>query len=224
MLKKYAIIVAGGSGTRMQSSLPKQFIPLKGIPVLMRTINAFVHYDAALEIIIVLPESQISYWEKLCEEQGFSVPHKVVKGGETRYHSVSNGLAAIGGDGLVAIHDGVRPFVSSELIARAFDKAEEKGAAIPTIPVKDSIREVENGDSKALDRSKYCLVQTPQCFRIGLIKKAFESGYQAIFTDDATVAEAAGHKVELVEGESHNIKLTSPLDLRFAEMLIDEGK
>lgn len=224
MLKKYAIIVAGGSGTRMQSSLPKQFIPLKGIPVLMRTVNAFVHYDAVLETIIVLPESQISYWEQLCEEHNFEVPHKVVKGGETRYHSVSNGLAAIDRDGLVAIHDGVRPFVSAELIARAFAKAEEKGTAIPIVPVKDSIREMENGNSKALDRSKYYLVQTPQCFQIGLIKKAFESGYKDIFTDDATVAEAAGYKVELVEGEPHNIKLTSPLDLRFAEMLINEGK
>ncbi len=224
MLKKYAIIVAGGSGTRMQSAQPKQFIPLKGIPVLMRTINAFMQYDTELEIIVVLPESQTPYWNQLCEEKAFSVKHCVIKGGETRYHSVSNGLAAIDGEGLVAIHDGVRPFVSKELISRAFNKAQEAGAAIPVLPVKDSIREVQGSESKALDRNKYYLVQTPQCFQVGLIKQAFEGDYKDIFTDDATVAEAAGQKVELVEGEPYNIKLTAPLDLRFAEVLIDEGK
>lgn len=209
----------------MLSSLPKQFIPLKGIPVLMHTINAFVHYDSDIEIILVLPEGQIPHWKRLCEEHSFITNHQIVAGGETRYHSVANGLAAIESDGLVAIHDGVRPFVNAELIGRTFDKAETNGAAIPVVPVKDSVREVAGSESKALDRSKYYLVQTPQCFQIEVIKKAFEGGYKEIFTDDATVVESAGYKVELVEGEPNNIKLTSPLDLRFAEVLIDnEGK
>lgn len=220
---KYAIIVAGGSGSRMGADLPKQFIEFGGEPILMRTLRSFYQFDQQIKLIVVLPESQIGFWKELCEKKVFSVPHEVTSGGETRYHSVSNGLKLVDNEGIVAVHDGVRPFISKELISRAFQDAAESGAAIPVIPSKDSLRKVEGNSSIAVERSQYFLVQTPQCFKSSILKAAYKLPYQDTFTDDASVVEASGHPISLIEGEANNIKITTPFDLRVAEVIINEG-
>ena len=217
-MRKTVIIVAGGSGNRMKSDIPKQFIVLKSKPLLMHTIIAFFNYDNSIEIVLVLPEKYISYWEKLVEEYSFSIPHKIVKGGEERFYSVKNGLDITETD-LVAIHDAVRPFVSNNVIEEAFKLAEIKGNAIPAVAVSESVRMLVKDGNKAINRNDIVLVQTPQCFKTDLIKKAYETEFKAEFTDDASVLEAMGEKIYLSAGNEMNIKITRPVDLLIAEVM-----
>lgn len=227
-MKKYVIIAAGGSGNRMDTATPKQFLPLAGKPILMHAINAFHQCDAEIEVIVVLPENRISEWEQLCEQHKFTINHTIAEGGETRFHSVKNGLATADytdyADVLIAVHDGVRPLVSTQLINKVFETAERSGSAIPTIPVDESIRNVKDDQNKTVDRKDYRIIQTPQCFRADIIKSAYEQAYNEIFTDEASVVEAAGEKIHLVEGERKNMKITSPQDLLIAEMLIKSSE
>lgn len=223
-MKKYAILVAGGKGLRMGGDIPKQFLPLGGKPVLMRTIEAFVEALPDIQIILVLPSSQQDYWRGLCRQYSFSVPMQIADGGDTRFHSVSNGLALIpeGTAGIVGVHDGVRPFVSSETIRRCYECAEAKGAVVPVVPVVETVRQMlEDGRSKTVSRDEYRLVQTPQTFDVQLLKKAYRQPFQPFFTDDASVVEAMGEQICLVEGNRENIKITTPADIRFAEGLLN---
>ena len=218
-MKKHIIIVAGGKGLRMGGDIPKQFLPVCGKPVLMRTLEAFHVYDASIHLILVLPVSQQVYWKQLCEEYQFNLAHEIADGGETRYHSVKNGLALIKEDGLVGVHDGVRPFVSQEVIARCYDEALSLKAVIPVIGVVETVRHLTEGGSETVPRDQYKLVQTPQVFDVALLRRAYEQTYTDMFTDDASVVEALGEKVYLVEGNRENIKLTTPFDLKLAELL-----
>ncbi len=221
MKEKYVIIVAGGKGLRMGTEVPKQFLPLCGKPVLMHTINAFFRYDNRIKIILVLPEEQRDYWVKLCDEHDFKISHRIVSGGETRFHSVRNGLQLIQESAIVGIHDGVRPIVPVEVIARCFATAEQKGGAFPVVPVVDTLRKRTASGSVWVDRSEYCLVQTPQVFRSEIIQDAYRQEYSATFTDDVSVVEAlGGFCVEAVEGDRSNIKITTPVDLKMAESII----
>ncbi len=217
MIKKYAIIVAGGSGSRMKSDIPKQFIEVGGLPILMHTLKRFKEADSDIELILVLPEDQFEYWDELCLKYP-TVQLQLVKGGETRFQSGLNGLQVIDNEGLVAIHDGVRPFVSVEIINESFKIAAEKGTAIVSVPSKDSVR--VNG--QAIDRSTVRIIQTPQTFQISLIKKAFETEELSTFTDDASVAENAGFEIHLIEGNYENIKITTPEDLLWAEVILSK--
>lgn len=221
-MSKYALIVAGGKGLRMGAELPKQFLPIgnEGKPVLMYTLEAFYKSDPQIKIVLVLPEEQQAYWKALCAEKHFALPHDVVHGGETRFHSVKNGLDFISEDGLVAVHDGVRPFVSSEVIARCYETAKEYQAVIPVIEVVDTVRCLTDKGSETVDRSEYKLVQTPQVFDVSLLKRAYSQAYTPFFTDDASVVEAMGVAVALVEGNRENIKITTPFDLKVASTLI----
>lgn len=214
----YIIIVAGGKGLRMGSDIPKQFLPLNGRPVLMRTMERFRSYSERLNIILVLPESQQGYWQELCREHAFGVEYLMATGGETRFHSVRNGLALIADEarGVVGVHDGVRPFPSPEVIGRCYEAARKSGAAIPVVPVVETLRHVTGG---TVPRSDYRLVQTPQAFDIQLLKRAYRQEYTEAFTDDASVVESLGHAIELVEGNRENIKITTPWDLVVAESL-----
>lgn len=204
----------------MGGDIPKQFLPVCGKPVLMRTIEAFYAFDNQIHIILVLPVSQQAYWKDLCQTYNFNLLHEIADGGETRFHSVLNGLARVHGEGLVGIHDGVRPFVSQEVIARCYAEAEQKKAVIPVIGVVETVRCLEGEDSVTVPRDKYKLVQTPQVFDVALLKRAYQQDYTDMFTDDASVVEALGEKVHLVEGNRENIKLTTPFDLKLAEMLV----
>ena len=203
----------------MGGDIPKQFLPVCGKPVLMRTIEAFYAFDNQIHIILVLPVSQQAYWQELCQTYNFNLLHEIADGGETRFHSVLNGLARVHGEGLVGIHDGVRPFVSQEVIARCYAEAEQKKAVIPVIGVVETVRCLEGEDSVTVPRDKYKLVQTPQVFDVALLKRAYQQDYTDMFTDDASVVEALGEKVYLVEGNRENIKLTTPFDLKLAEWL-----
>jgi len=262
-MKRYAIVVAGGKGLRMGSDIPKQFLTVQGRPLLMLTLENFHSFDSSMPLILVLPESQQEYWARLCHEYLFRVPHTVVSGGETRFHSVRNGLKAIidnrqdsssapsqaqfaapssalanraatatpacqddaarhsaGDEALVAVHDGVRPFVSHDVITSCFETAAHDGAAVPVIPVVETLREVrDDGTSFTVPRSRYRLVQTPQTFRLSLLAEAYGQPYTDAFTDDASVVEALGHPVTLVDGNRENIKITTPYDLAVAETL-----
>ena len=217
----YIIIVAGGKGLRMGGDIPKQFMTVGGKPILMRTIDCFHQYSDDIRIILVLPEAHRKYWQELCAEYHFDTPHEIVQGGETRFHSVSNGLAAIPNDatGVVGVHDGVRPFVDCDMIKRLYDAAHEKGAAIPVTPVIETLRSVVSG--KNVMRSDYVLVQTPQVFDIQLLKRAYRQTYREQFTDDASVVESIGVTVTLVEGRRENIKVTTPFDMVIAEALVN---
>lgn len=220
-MKRYAVIVAGGKGTRMKSLVPKQFIELKGKPILMHTLELFYTYDKGIELFLVLPEDQQLVWQELCKKHYFKIPHTVVTGGVTRFHSVSNGLKKIEGDGVVAIHDGVRPFVSLSVLDSCFKSVEKWDAVIPTIDIQESIREIiDEGATQMVDRSKYMLVQTPQVFKTKLLKAAYNQPYSPLFTDDASVVEAFGETVHTVEGNFENIKLTTPYHLKIAEVLM----
>lgn len=221
---KIAIIVAGGKGVRMQANIPKQFIELQGKPILMHTLEVFHQQDASVHLILVLPTDQIDIWEKLCKKHSFDLPHQIVTGGENRFCSVKNGLDAIQVDGLVAVHDGVRPLVSEETIARCFDEAEKYGTAIPVVDLIDSIRHITKDRSKSVDRTAYKLVQTPQIFSSEILKKAYEQNFSPLFTDDASVVEALGIKIQLVEGNRENIKITTEFDLKLAEILLQSKK
>lgn len=219
---EYALIVAGGKGLRMGGELPKQFLPIGGKPVLMRTLEAFYAYNPDIHIILVLPHSQQSYWLQLCEEHCFSVPHTVADGGETRFHSVKNGLAHVATPGLVGVHDGVRPFVSRQVIADCYALAVEKKAVIPVIDVVETVRHrQEDGGSATVNRDEYKLVQTPQVFDAQLLKQAYQQPYTPFFTDDASVVEAMGTPVHLAAGNRENIKITTPFDLKIADALLE---
>ena len=219
----YIIIVAGGKGLRMGGDIPKQFLPVGGIPVLMRTMMRFHEYSPELQIILVLPKTQQEYWNSLCRQHQFNIPYMLADGGKTRFHSVQNGLALVPDDtdGVVGVHDGVRPFVSVETIAHCYDEARQSGAVVPVIPVVETVRHLDaDGVSHTVPRDEYRLVQTPQCFSIQLLKAANEQPYNDGFTDDASVVESFGHEIRLVEGNRENIKLTTPGDMKMAEMLI----
>lgn len=215
------IIVAGGKGLRMGTKTPKQFLVLRSEPVLMHTIRAFYNWDNSCEIILVLPASQQSYWQILLNEYDFDIPVKITSGGETRFHSVKNGLRHASGE-LIGIHDGVRPLVSEETIKNCFDVAKKEGNAIPCLPINDSLRVVENSLNKRADRSKYFRVQTPQVFKRDLIMKGFEQEFTDEFTDDASVVEKLGERIQLVEGNEENIKITRAFDLKIAEIFLEE--
>lgn len=220
-IKKFAIIVAGGKGLRMGGDIPKQFRLISGRPVLMHTLEAFYKYDTDTELILVLPEDHQTYWKELCTQYRFPVKHRIVTGGETRFHSVKNGLDSLSDDGLVAVHDGVRPLVAQEVIRTAFEEAERSGAVIPVIEITDSLRELTpDGKSKSVQRALYRGVQTPQVFNTVLLKNAYRQPFCDGFTDDASVVEAVGKEVTLVQGNPENIKITTPQDLLLAEMLL----
>ena len=219
-MRKYVIIVAGGKGLRMGGAVPKQFVPVGGKPVLMRTMEAFRSFSPAMTQILVLPHEQRGYWSELCDEYGFSLPHSLADGGETRFHSVRAGLELIDGEeGVVGVHDGVRPFVSPSVIANCYEAAESKGAVVPVVDVVETIRHICGEDSETVPRDNYKLVQTPQVFTLGLLKRAYRQPYDSAFTDDASVVEALGVKIHLVPGNRENIKLTTPFDLKVAEAL-----
>ena len=218
-MKKYIIIVAGGKGLRMGGDIPKQFLPICGKPVLMRTLEAFHAYDASMRLILVLPVSQQAYWKQLCEEYQFELVHEIANGGETRFHSVKNGLTLVEEDGLVGVHDGVRPFVSQEVITRCYEEAASLKAVIPVIGVVETVLHLTEEGSETVPRDQYKLVQTPQVFDVTLLRRAYQQEYTDLFTDDASVVEALGEKVYLVEGNRENIKLTTPFDLKLAELL-----
>ena len=222
-MERYTIIVAGGKGLRMGGEIPKQFLPIGGKPVLMRTIEVFRQAYPDIHIILVLPVSQQDYWQQLCQDYHFTIPVQIADGGETRFHSVSNGLKLIPDDtdGLVGVHDGVRPFVAVETIRRCYDEAMEKGAVVPVISVVETVRQLrKDGTSVTVPRDEYKLVQTPQTFRISLLKEAYRQPYTSFFTDDASVVEAMGKPVYLVEGNRENIKITTPADIRFVNGLL----
>ena len=223
----------------MGGDVPKQFLPVGGMPVLIRTLKRFYDFDRTLQIILVLPKAQQAYWLQLCQQYYFPLPslfpphagdesgaefppYLMADGGETRFHSVQNGLALIPDDaeGVVAVHDGVRPFVALEVIARCFETARNCGAAVPVTPVVESLRHLSADSSESVPRDQYCLVQTPQTFDIQLLKAANRQPYRDTFTDDASVVESYGHPITLVEGNRENIKLTTPFDLRIAETLV----
>jgi 2-C-methyl-D-erythritol 4-phosphate cytidylyltransferase len=219
-MELYAVIVAGGSGKRMGAEIPKQFLELSGKPVLMHTIERFKSFNDAIEIITVLPENQLRFWIDLQKKYSFTVPHTLVKGGSVRFFSVRNGLKFVNVPGLVAIHDGVRPFVSIDTIKRCFDTAEKLGNAIPTVSPADSLRILTDQGSLSVNRLHIKQIQTPQVFNAELIKKAYLQEYRPEFTDDATVLEKTGEKINLIEGNRENIKITNPEDLLISTALL----
>ncbi|MEA3443852.1 MAG: 2-C-methyl-D-erythritol 4-phosphate cytidylyltransferase [Bacteroidota bacterium] len=219
-MKKNALIVAGGSGKRMNANIPKQFLLLGNEPVLMHSIRAFFSYDKNINIVLALPESQFDYWKKLCSDYNFSIPHLLVAGGETRFNSVKISVEKIS-EGLVAIHDGVRPLVSLSTIERTFRLAKKQGNAVPIIGIDDSVRIVNKGGHAAFNRNQIKIVQTPQVFRVEEIKLACQQPYNPGFTDDATVLEAFGKEVFLIDGNVENIKITNPIDLIIAGAMIN---
>ncbi len=219
-MKKFVLIVAGGSGSRMKSELPKQFIEIAGQPVLMHTFKAFQKYDSKLEFVLVLPKNQVETWNSLCKKHQFTQEYRLAFGGETRFQSVKNGLALIPDDCVVFIHDGVRPMVSKETLQNCYEMASKKGNALPVVSVPESIRILDGKVSKPVDRSKYYLVQTPQTFKSNLIKNAYQKTTKEIFTDDTTVLEQTGETIYLVEGNRVNIKITFPEDLIFAKAIL----
>lgn len=219
-LKEYAIIVAGGKGTRIRSAVPKQYIELCGLPILMHSIDAFYRYSTEVTLILVLPKDDRPMWRGLCEKYNFQRPYLLQDGGETRFQSVRNGLRLIDGEGLVAIHDGVRPLVSEDIIGASFRLAAVHQSAVASVRLKESIRITDQDKTKAVDRSKYRLIQTPQTFLVSLIKPAYEIREEESMTDDASVAEHAGHRISLFEGSYENLKITTQEDLIVAEALM----
>lgn len=215
--QKSVIIVAGGKGKRMGTDTPKQFLPVAGKPVLMHTILKFYHCFRDIRIVVVLPFEQIETWNRIISAQRFIIPHHITGGGEERFYSVKNGLLAIEDSGLVAIHDGVRPLVSEEVIRRSFIEAERSGGAIPVTCPAESLRKISETGSIPVNRTDYKLVQTPQTFRTKLIKKAYNKPFETRFTDDATVFEADGNTISLIEGNVENIKITRAFDLKVVE-------
>ena len=221
-MKKFVIIVAGGSGRRMGSKIPKQFLELCGKPILVHTIQVFYDFDPECELILVLPEAQQEYWKELCLKHSFTLPHRIVSGGKNRFNSVQNGLKLIDEEGIVFIHDGVRPLVSRQTIEKCYRLAQKNGNAIPVLPMNESLRKSEGKDSISVDRTLYFSVQTPQTFQINLIQIAYQQSFDTSFTDDASVAEKAGFPVFMVEGNRENIKITNPTDLIVAEAFLQK--
>lgn len=223
-MKKYVIIVAGGKGKRMSADLPKQFLKLGDKPILMHTIQRFAEYDPTMKIIVVLPQDQQEFWKDLCRQYNFMVPHKTANGGDTRFQSVKNGLALIRETGLVGIHDGVRPFVTTEVIDRCYKTAEATGAVIPVVDILETVREVLPEGSRSVNRNSYKVVQTPQVFQNDLLLRAYNQLYREEYTDDATVVESCDIKVTLVEGNRENIKITTPFDMMLGEVILQKGE
>lgn len=222
-MNTYAVVVAGGKGLRMGGEVPKQFLPIGGKPVLMHTIEAFRKALEDVQIVLVLPAEQHDYWQKLCKKFSFRSPELIARGGETRFHSVKNGLSLLpdDADAVVGVHDGVRPFVSAETIQRCYKAAAEGKAVVPVAPIVETVRQIlPDGCSVTRPRDEYRLVQTPQTFPLSLLKEAYQQHYQDSFTDDASVVEAMGKEIVMVEGNRENIKLTTPEDLRFAQFLV----
>lgn len=223
-MKKFAIIVAGGTGSRMGENVPKQFLILDGKPVLMHSVLAFSDFDPHCEIIISLHPDLFGEWNDLCRNYGLNIKQQVVAGGETRFHSVKNGLAVVRGEGLVAVHDAARPVISKELIARVFKEAEEFSSAIPCVPVNETVRKVENGQVTLVDRTTLKITQTPEVFEAGLLRRAYEQEYQPGFTDDGSLLEAMGVNVHLTVGDHRNLKITLPGDLEIAGLHLSRMK
>lgn len=203
----------------MGADLPKQFLSLAGRPILMRTIEKFAEFDPQIEIILVLNKDHQDAWKELCRKYHFQIGHRIAEGGAERYHSIKNGLALASGE-VIGVHDGVRPLVSEEVIKNCFETAANKGTAVPVIPIKESIRKIENGSSKAVKRKDFRIVQTPQCFKRDILLKAYEQEFDPSFTDDASLVERAGNEIVLVKGNDENIKITTPSDLLTAEALL----
>ena len=218
----YAIILGGGMGLRMGADVPKQFLAVGGLPILMHTLRRFREYSPELRIILVLPTGQHDYWNALCQQYHFDVECRIANGGQTRFHSIVNGLSLIPDDaeGVVAVHDGVRPFPSVEVIRNCYETARQTGSAVPVVPVVETVRHLTADSSVTVPRDQYRLVQTPQAFDIQLHKTAYRQPYTDHFTDDASVVEALGHSITLVEGNRENIKITTPFDLKVAEAII----
>lgn len=224
-MERFAILVAGGQGLRMGGDVPKQFLPLGGRPVLMHTIDRFREVFPDMHIIVVLPQGQHDYWHDLCRRHHLEGGFLTAPGGDTRFHSVLNGLNAIPADvseGLVGVHDGVRPFVSRDTLVRCYEEAARSGTAVPVTPVVETLRHVSpDGESMTVPRSDYRLVQTPQVFSLALLRQAYRQPYAPQFTDDASVVEALGERITLVEGNRENIKLTTPADLLLAKGIME---
>lgn len=222
IMEKFAVLVAGGKGLRMGSALPKQFLPLNEKPILYHTIKAFREAYSDIHLILVLPQDQLSFAQMVLQCFPERIDLTIVAGGHTRFHSVQNGLQATRDNSIIFVHDGVRPLVSAELIRRCYEQAIEKGSAIPAIAVSDSIRMIDGDTNKPVDREKLRSIQTPQTFRSEIILPAFAQTYSEAFTDEATVVEAHGSEVHLIEGEKSNIKVTTPEDMVLAEALLNE--
>ncbi len=218
-MKKFVIILAGGVGKRMGLKIPKQFFNLNGKPILAHTIEKFFNYDNNLEIIVVIPENQVEFWKKIIIENNFTIKHKIVHGGSERFFSVKNAVDTIKEKSLIAVHDGVRPFVSNSTLERCFKTAEIYGNAVPVIDLKDSIRKIKNGNNFSKKRENYKLVQTPQIFQSEILKKAYSQNYKKEFTDDASLIENLKKKIFLTDGNKENIKITDKFDLIIAENL-----
>jgi 2-C-methyl-D-erythritol 4-phosphate cytidylyltransferase len=219
----YAIIVAGGSGTRMQTAIPKQFLLLNGKPVLMHTIQTFYNCTSQPQLILVLHADYHSYWQQLCIDHNFNVPHQLIKGGESRFHSVKNGLDIItDADAIIAVHDAVRPLTPTAIIDRSYNYAAQHGNAITAVKSRDSVRQLKGDHSVSLLRDDIYLIQTPQTFRAGQIKKAYEQAYDIKFTDDASVVESSGVHINLAEGSYENIKITFPEDIAIAGAILNK--
>lgn len=219
-MKRYVVIVAGGQGVRMGADRPKQFLEIGGKPILRHTIERFLAFDPSFEVIVVLPSAQKDWWREYCRQSGFLERYSIVSGGITRFHSVQNALRYVGNEGLVAVHDGVRPLVSRPLLERIFAAAEEAPAVIPAVPVVESVRKVEEEASVPVSRDGLVLVQTPQVFAAEVLRKAYDQPFSPSFTDDASVVEASGVRVHVVPGNRMNLKITTPEDLQYAEGLV----
>jgi len=222
-MKLSVIITAGGTGKRFSSSVPKQFLPLLGIPVLMRTIDVFYQWNNKAQIILTLPKDWLEYWQELIENHQFNIAHIVVEGGQERYHSIKNALDRCRGE-YVMIHDGVRPLVNEETLNRCVSDLENKRAVVPVVVLKESIRAINENSSFSLDRKEYVRVQTPQCFSLEVLKKSYDGEYKDVFTDDASVVEASGNKIYMEKGNAENIKITTPLDFELAEAILKLNK
>ncbi len=222
-MKISVIITAGGIGNRFSSTVPKQFLLLQDMPVLMRTIGVFYQWKSEVQLILTLPEKWQEYWQEMIKKHEFTIPHQVVSGGQERYHSIQNALEHCQGD-YVMVHDGVRPLVSEETLERCVRDIEEKKAVIPSIELKESIRSVNKEGSSSLDRTDFVLVQTPQCFALDMISKSYMGEFRDVYTDDASVVEAHGNQIHMVKGNEENIKITTPMDLAYAELLLKRMK
>lgn len=219
MSNKTVIITAGGIGRRMRSSLPKQFILVNEKPILMYTIKVFYDFDPKIEILLTLPEDWLNYWEELLHEHDFKIPHRVIPGGKERYDSIKNALVKSKGK-MIAVHDGVRPLVEPETIKHCFEEAEKSGAAIPVVPISESMRRKTAAGTEIVNRSDYLIVQTPQCFSRDVLIAAYEQPYHEGITDDASLVEEMGHAIETISGNESNIKITTQSDLKYAGMFL----
>jgi|SRR5690554_133338 len=220
-MKQSVIITAGGIGKRMNSDLPKQYIPVNGLPILMHTINKFHEFNSDIQIVISLPKDFVQLWKDLCQKHKFKVLHEITEGGAERYHSIKNALKKVTGD-IVMVHDAVRPLVSLQTISNVINQAGVKGAAIPVLPVKDTLRKGSVEKSQHQDRSEFWIVQTPQAFKLELLNEAYQIPYSSAVTDDASLVEALGAQVFLTEGNEENIKITTPFDLKLVEFLMEK--